>query len=96
MVTIGMNYKVRAGKGEIFSKAFASVIEVMKEIEGHGETHLFQDVLDGSSYLIISEWNTEEAFNGFIRSERFATVTNWGKENILLERPQHRTYRHEE
>ena len=96
MVTIGMNYKVRSGKGETFAKAFAKVIEVMKEIEGHGDTHLFCDVFDETSYLIVSEWNSEDAFNGFIRSERFATVTNWGIENILMGPPTHRTYRHDE
>ena len=96
MVTIGMNYEVLAGKEEIFEKAFVSVIEVMNEIDGHSKSHLYRDVSDAASYLIVSEWSSEDDFNGFIRSDRFAKVTNWGKEQILAGRPQHTTYRHGE
>ncbi len=93
MVTIGMNYKVLPGKEETFEKAFRSVLEVMAEMEGHSKTNLFKDVDDLQSYLIVSDWSSEEAFNGFIQSDKFRGVTNWGKENILAGRPSHTVYK---
>lgn len=93
MVTIGMNYKVLPGKEEVFEKAFNSVLNVMREIEGHSKSFLFRDVNDAQSYLIVSDWSSEDAFNGFIQSEKFRSVANWGKENILAGRPAHTVYK---
>jgi heme-degrading monooxygenase HmoA len=93
MVTIGMNYKMLPGKGEVFEKAFANVLEVMKEMEGHSASFLYKDVNDPLSYLIVSDWSSEEAFNGFIQSKKFRDVANWGKENILAGRPTHTVYK---
>ena len=95
MVTIGMNYKVLPGKGETFEKAFASVLTVMAQIEGHSESHLFRDVFDEGHYLIVSTWSSEQDFDAFIASDRFAKVVTWGEENVLAGRPVHTTYRHE-
>lgn len=92
MVTVGMNYQVLPGKGEVFEKAFASVLQVMKDLDGHAESHLFKDVEDPNSYLIVSDWESRDAFNEFIHSERFAKVTNWGAEQILAGRPRHEVY----
>jgi heme-degrading monooxygenase HmoA len=44
--------------------------------------------------LIVSEWSEEQAFNEFIRSDAFRAVTNWGKEQILSDRPRHKVYKH--
>lgn len=93
MVTIGMNYKVLPGKEEVFEKAFNSVLNVMREIEGHSKSFLFRDVNDAQSYLIVSDWSSEDAFNGFIQSDKFKNVANWGKENILAGRPAHTVYK---
>jgi len=93
MVTIGMNYKMIPGKEEVFEKAFANVLKVMEEMEGHTKSFLYKDVNDPQSYLIVSDWSSEEAFNGFIQSEKFRNVANWGKENILAGRPSHTVYR---
>ncbi len=93
MVTIGMNYKVLPGKEETFEKAFRSVLVVMAEMEGHSKTNLFKDIDDLQSYLIVSDWSSEEAFNGFIQSDKFRNVVNWGKENILAGRPSHTVYK---
>lgn len=94
MVTIGMNYRVLPGKEETFEKAFRSVLAVMGGMAGHVESHLFRDVDDAQTYLIVSEWNDEAAFQAFIRSEQFANVTNWGAEQILAGRPKHQVYHH--
>lgn len=93
MVTIGMNYKIIPGKEEVFENAFKSVIKVMTEMEGHTQSNLYKDVNDSHSYLIVSDWNSEEAYKGFINSEKFAGVVDWGKENILAGRPSHTMYR---
>jgi len=92
MVTIGMNYEVLPGKEEVFERAVAQVVETMQGIKGHTISHLFRDVQKSSSYLIISEWDDRAAFDGFIGSEAFAKVTNWGKEQILAGRPKHQVY----
>ena len=93
MVTIGMNYKVIPGKGEVFENAFRNVLKVMAEIEGHSKSFLYKDVDDSNAYFIVSEWSSEDAFNGFMRSEKFRNVANWGKENILVGRPTHTVYK---
>ncbi len=94
MVTIGMNYFVHEGKGAIFEAACAKVIDLMQSIDGHAESHVYRRVDQGAPvYLIVSRWESDEAFGGFIRSEAFKKVTDWGKQNILTARPTHTTYR---
>ncbi len=92
MVTIGMNYQVLPGKAEVFEKAFSAVLSVMKDSPGHTTSFLYKDVFNANSYLIVSEWNDQVAFGAFIKSEGFAKVTNWGKEQILAGRPKHQVY----
>jgi len=92
MVTVGMNYKVRAGKGPVFEQVFYKVIEIMQDNPGHVRTDLYANVRDRDSYLIMSEWNDRAAFDAFIASEQFRNVANWGKEEILVGRPSHQYY----
>ena len=68
MVTVGMNYQVLEGKGELFESVFKKVIGIMEKIDGHVKTHLFTNVDDGNSYLIMSEWSDRKAFDAFIAS----------------------------
>lgn len=93
MVTIGMNYKVLPGKGEVFEKACNGVIKSMGGIDGHSKSFLYKDINDEQSYLISSEWSSEDAFNTFIASDTFKKVTDWGKESILAGRPIHTVYK---
>lgn len=93
MVTIGMNYKMIPGKEKIFEDAFKNVLGVMEEMEGHAKSFLYCDVNDPQSYLIVSDWNSEDAFNDFIQSDKFKGVVNWGKESILAGRPTHTVYK---
>jgi len=88
-----MNYHVIEGKQQDFEDKFAAVIAALNAAEGHTSSTLWKDVADGASYLITSEWNDENAFTEFIRSEAFRAVTNWGKEQILSGRPQHKIYK---
>jgi len=93
MITVGMNYEVLPGKEKVFEDAFAAVLEVMRKDPGHANSALYRNVQDPGVYVILSEWTSEEAFQAFIRSEKFAKVANWGRENILRGRPSHTVYR---
>ena len=96
MVTIGMNYQVLAGKEKVFEDACTSVVSTMETIEGHDHSMIYRSIATGeSAYLIVSRWESEQAFNDFVSSDAFKKVTDWGKENILAGRPSHTTYREE-
>lgn len=92
MVTVGMNYDVLAGKETQFEQVFNKVLGVMQKMPGHSASRLYRDVNAPRSYLIISEWSDPAAFDGFIASEQFRNVANWGKEQILAARPKHEMY----
>ncbi len=92
MITVGMNYNVIPGKDEEFVAVFTKVLGIMGEMPGHGETHLYRDVYDEHKYLIVSEWTDKGAFDGFIASDRFKNVADWGKSNVLAGRPTHEVY----
>jgi heme-degrading monooxygenase HmoA len=94
MITVGMNYHVISGKQREFEEKFAGVIGALKAAQGHTRSTLWKDVGDDASYLITSEWSDEQAFRDFIQSQAFKDVTDWGKEQILSDRPQHKIYRH--
>jgi len=89
-----MNYQVLPGKEGVFERAFSQVLETMQQSPGHTHSSLYKDVAQATSYLIMSDWNDQAAFDAFIKSEAFAKVTNWGKEQILSDRPRHQVYQH--
>jgi heme-degrading monooxygenase HmoA len=76
----------------MFEDVFKAVLDKMKELAGHSESHLFKDVFDPQSYLIVSDWSDRKAFDDFIASDQFRSVANWGKEQILAGRPKHEYY----
>lgn len=92
MVTVGMNYEVIAGKTAEFETVFGKVLEVMGRTDGHVHTRLFRDVRSASSYMILSEWSSRDAFEAFTKSEQFRNVTDWGKSKILAAQPRHEVY----
>lgn len=94
MVTVGMNYKVLPGKEAIFENAFRKVLQAMNGMPGHTTSHMYRDIDDPNSYVILSDWNDREAFDAFIASDTFRAVANWGKEQILAGRPSHNYYEH--
>jgi heme-degrading monooxygenase HmoA len=93
MITIGMNYKVLPGKEENFERMFKNVLHSLQSVAGHGKSALYNDVTDRQSYLIVSEWDSEDAFHIFIGSEKFRSVVDWGQENILADKPVHTVYK---
>jgi heme-degrading monooxygenase HmoA len=92
MTTIGMHYDVIPGKEEEFEKGFAAVAEHLSKVSGHVESKLYADVASRGSYLILSQWQTREAFNAFLHSPEFRSATTWGKAEILRSRPKHKVY----
>jgi len=95
MTTIGMHYEVIAGKEEEFEKGFLGVLEHLKTVAGHTESHLYEDVASVGSYVILSQWESKQTFEAFIHSPAFANVVAWGKAEILRSRPRHKVYLHD-
>jgi heme-degrading monooxygenase HmoA len=95
MTTIGMHYEVVAGKEQEFEQGFVAVLEHLKTVEGHVESHMYEDVQSVGSYVILSQWASKEAFEKFIHSEAFKKVTAWGKAELLRGRPRHKVYTNE-
>lgn len=95
MITVGMNYEVREGKGPLFEEEFRKVLLAMASMPGHVESRLFRDIDKPGSYLIHSEWESKEHFTAFVRSPQFAEVTRRGSEEILTARPSHKFYQNQ-
>src|SRR5262245_10037994 len=92
MLTIGMYYDVIPDKGKLFEDKFFQVLGLMKGMKGHQQSFLYHRVDDPHSYAIISEWDTQEDFMAFIRSDAFREVTTWGREQVLRGPPRHKVY----
>lgn len=92
MTTIGMHYDVVPGKEEEFEQGFLKVLDYLKTLTGHVESHMYEDVASVGSYVILSQWDSKESFQAFIQSPEFAKVTAWGKAEILRSRPRHKVY----
>ena len=92
MTTIGMHYDVVPGKEEEFERGFLGVIEHLKSVAGHIDSRMYEDVQSAGSYVILSQWDSADAFQAFLRSDAFKQVTAWGKAEILRGRPRHKVY----
>jgi len=95
MTTIGMHYDVIPGKETEFKTGFLKVIDHLKTVVGHVDSHLYEDVAIAGSFLILSNWTTKQDFESFIHSDTFKQVTSWGKAEILRGRPRHKVYTNE-
>ena len=92
MTTIGMHYDVVPGKEEEFEQGFLKVLEYIKTLPGHVESHMYEDVASVGSYVILSQWETKESFEAFLHSKEFKDVVAWGKAEMLRGRPRHKVY----
>lgn len=95
MTTIGIHYDVIPGQEDEFERGFVRVIEHLKSVPGHVESHMYEDVQSVGSYVILSQWESKETFQSFLQSEAFKQVTSWGKAEILRGRPKHKVYTNE-
>jgi heme-degrading monooxygenase HmoA len=92
MTTIGMHYDVVAGREEEFEQGFLKVLDFLKTLPGHVESHMYEDVAVVGSYVILSKWETKDSFDAFMKSPEFAKVVAWGKAEMLRGRPRHKVY----
>jgi len=92
MITVGMYYDVRPGKEGTFEEKFEAVAKVLEGQPGHVQSFLYRQAKQPNPYAILSEWDSQEAFTAFIRSDLFRQVTDWGKAGILEARPRHKVY----
>ena len=92
MTTIGMHYDVIPGKEAEFERGFLGVLELIKTLPGHAESHMYRDIQDAGSYVILSRWSDKSAFEAFIHSDQFKSAVAWGKAEILRGRPRHKVY----
>src|ERR1051325_1986211 len=92
MTTIGMHYDVREGKEQEFEKGFLATIEVLKTMAGHVESHMYEDIENKGSYIILSEWQSKDDFDRFMQSDAFKKAVAWGRAEILRSRPRHKIY----
>ncbi len=92
MVTVGMYYDVIAGQGPAFVEKFRAVLAALAITPGHKSSDLYRRVDDEDSFAILSEWDDQDAFLRFIRSDAFRAVTTWGRESVLRNAPRHKIY----
>src|SRR5262245_45040663 len=92
MLTIGMYYDVIPDKAKLFEDKFFEVLNLMKSMHGHRQSFLYRRVDDPHSYAIIGEWENQDDFTAFIRSDAFRQVTTWGREQVLRGPPRHKIY----
>jgi len=92
VVTIGLYYQVRPGKEQVFEQTADRVMELLAANPGHLKSFLYRDVKNPLSYAILSEWNSSGAFGAFLNSEAFKQIAEFGRSQVLQERPRHRVY----
>ena len=92
MVTVGLYYEVREGKEKVFEDKVDEIIDLLAGNPGHVKSFLYRDVKNPRSYAIISEWTSQNDFTNFIRSDIFHQVTEFGKAELLEQRPRHKVY----
>ena len=92
MTTIGMHYEVKPGKEEEFEQGFLGVLNLLKTLPGHIESHMYEDIESRGSYVILSQWESKEAYGQFLSSPEFAKAVAWGKAEILRSRPKHKVF----
>ena len=91
MITYGFQYDVKNDKREDFLKVANAALNAMLTMDGHIETKLFEDVNKPNSFMIYSEWATNNDFKTFMNSEAFKAVQNAARD-MLKARPKHKMY----
>lgn len=91
MITFGLNYDVKDAFVPQFLEVARNALALIRTLEGHVRTVLYADVEQPHSFLIYSEWETDEQFREFMKSEAFKNVQNMSRD-MLLDRPKHKIY----
>ncbi|CAN5907626.1 antibiotic biosynthesis monooxygenase [soil metagenome] len=91
-MTVGLYYDVIPEQAGRFEQKFREVLDLMNGLPGHQSSFLYHRVDDPHSYAILSEWDDQESFLAFIKSDIFKQVTTWGREQVLRGMPRHKIY----
>ncbi|SFR49928.1 heme-binding protein [Halogeometricum limi] len=86
--TMGMFYTVKPDYREEFVEKFATVGELLSDIDGHQDTDLMVNTEDENDMFIASQWDAREDAMGFFRSDAFRDTVQWGRD-VLADRPRH-------
>ena len=91
MLTYGFHYDVKPQFRQEFLKISNAALTLMKTLPGHIMTKLMEDVNAPNSFMIYSEWESNEHFKAFMNSKEFkddqtATV------DMLTSKPKHQIY----
>jgi heme-degrading monooxygenase HmoA len=54
--------KIKPGEEKAFEEAYAEVSRKVKGTPGHLRDELLRDATDPSSYILLAEWESKEAF----------------------------------
>jgi len=54
--------KIKPGEEKLFEQAYAGVSAKVKGTPGHIRDELLKDANDPSSYILLAEWESKEAF----------------------------------
>lgn len=91
MITFGLNYDVKKEHIDEFLKITREVLKAMPAFKGHVNTVMYSNIDKPNSYLIYSEWESNEDFRAFVTSQAFKDVQNMSSD-MLEERPKHKMY----
>ena len=86
--TMGMFYTVKTDYRDDFVEKFATVGELLADMDGHRDTALLENVENENDMFIASRWASKDDAMEFFRSEAFTDTVSWGRE-ILADKPRH-------
>jgi chlorite dismutase len=86
--TMGMFYTTKPEHREEFVAKFATVGDLLDDMDGHHETDLLVNRADENDMFIASQWRSREDAMEFFRSDAFADTVSWGQD-VLADRPRH-------
>ena len=86
MIIVGITMNVLIEKRTEVMQTLLSMIEPTEKEKGCLSCHVFRDIEDKNVFSLIEEWETRDALDDHIRSDRFGVLL--GTKSLLCE-PQH-------
>lgn len=91
MITFGLNYDVKEAHVAEFVRISREALAMIHTLEGHVQTVLYANVDKPNSFLIYSEWDNDDHFKAFMKSDAFKAVQTMTGD-MLEQRPKHKMY----
>lgn len=91
MITFGLNYDVKPTYVDEFVRISREALALIHTLEGHVQTVLYANVDQPNSFLIYSEWENDDHFRAFMKSDAFKKVQTMTVD-MLEQRPRHKMY----